>query len=89
MQNVGMSRDEVKGTIKSQILLVFFLPLIVAATHTAFAFPILTRLLRVLFSADTMMFLYCTIGAFAAFAALYVIIYSLTARTYYKLVNEK
>jgi putative ABC transport system permease protein len=89
MQNVGMSRDEVKGTIKSQILLVFFLPLIVAATHTAFAFPILTRLLRVLFSADTMMFLYCTIGAFAAFAVLYVIIYSLTARTYYKLVNEK
>jgi putative ABC transport system permease protein len=87
MQKVGMSQEEVKGTIKSQILLVFFLPLLVAATHTAFAFPILTRLLRVLFSADQMLFFGCTLGALAAFAILYVIIYSLTAQAYYKLVR--
>jgi putative ABC transport system permease protein len=87
MQKVGMSQEEVRSTIKSQILLVFFLPLLVAAMHTAFAFPILTRLLRVLFAANQMLFLGCTLGALAAFAILYVIIYSLTARTYFKLVR--
>jgi putative ABC transport system permease protein len=87
MQKVGMSQDEVKGTIKSQILLVFFLPLLVAAVHTAFAFPILTRLLRALFSADKILFLICTLGALAVFAVLYVVIYGVTARTYYKLVR--
>jgi hypothetical protein len=67
--------------------LVLFLPLLVAAMHTAFAFPILTRLLRALFAADQMLFLGCTLGALAVFAILYVVIYSLTARTYYKLVR--
>jgi putative ABC transport system permease protein len=88
MQKVGMSQEEVRGTIRSQILLVFFLPLLVAAVHTAFAFPILTRLLRTLFSADQMLFLGCMAGALAVFAVLYVVIYSLTARTYYKLVRR-
>jgi putative ABC transport system permease protein len=87
MQKVGMSQDEVKSTIKSQILLVFFLPLLVAAMHIAFAFPILTRLLRALFYADKMLFLECTLGALLAFVVLYVVIYSMTARTYYKLVR--
>jgi putative ABC transport system permease protein len=85
MQKVGMSQEEVKGTIRNQILLVFFLPLLVAAMHTAFAFPILTRLLRALFAADQLLFLGCTLGALAAFAVLYVIIYSLTAHVYYKI----
>jgi putative ABC transport system permease protein len=88
MQKVGMSLSEVKGTIKSQILLVFFLPLFVAAVHTAFAFPILTRLLRVLFSADQLLFLGCTLASLAAFLVLYVLIYRVTARTYYKLVRR-
>jgi putative ABC transport system permease protein len=82
-----MSQGEVKGTIKSQILFVFFLPLLVAAVHTAFAFPILTRLLHVLFQADRLLFLCCTLGALAVFAVLYVVIYGVTARTYYKLVR--
>jgi putative ABC transport system permease protein len=89
MQKVGMSQAEVRGTIKSQILLVFFLPLLVAAVHIAFAFPILTRLLRVLFSADQLLFLGCTLGALAVFVLLYVVIYSLTARTYYRLVRRE
>jgi putative ABC transport system permease protein len=88
MQKVGMSQREVKGTIKSQILLVFFLPLLVAAVHTAFAFPILTRLLRALFSADQLLFFICTLVSLEVFAILYVAIYGLTARTYYKLVQR-
>jgi putative ABC transport system permease protein len=88
MQKVGMSQKEVKRTIRSQILLVFFLPLLVAALHTGFAFPILTRLLHTLFAASQMLFLACTLGALAAFSVLYVIIYSLTARAYYQLVRR-
>jgi putative ABC transport system permease protein len=88
MQKVGMSQSEVKQTIRSQILLVFFLPLLVAAVHMAFAFPILTRLLRALFQADQLLFLICTAASLAVFAVLYVVIYSLTARTYYKLVRR-
>jgi putative ABC transport system permease protein len=52
LQKVGMSQEEIKGIIKSQILLVFFLPLLVAAIHTAFAFPLLTRILKILFQSD-------------------------------------
>jgi putative ABC transport system permease protein len=87
MQKVGMSGDEVKGAIRSQILLVFFLPLGVAALHTAFAFPILTRLLKVLFLAEKSLFLFCTLGALGAFAIIYVLIYRITARVYYQIVR--
>lgn len=87
MQKVGMSSDEVKRTIHSQILLVFFLPLLVAAVHISVAFPILTKILSVLFLPNHTLFLLCTIGAFAAFAVIYVIIYSMTARIYYQIVR--
>jgi putative ABC transport system permease protein len=89
MQKVGMSQSEVKSTIRSQILLVFFLPLLVAAVHIAFAFPILTKLLRALFHAEQLLFLGCTVGALVVFAVLYVAIYSMTARTYYKIVRRE
>jgi putative ABC transport system permease protein len=83
----GMSVDSKWGTIEYLYGMYGTLPLLVAAMHTAFAFPILTRLLRALFAADQMLFLGCTLGALAVFAILYVVIYSLTARTYYKLVR--
>jgi putative ABC transport system permease protein len=89
MQKVGMSQSEVKSTIRSQILLVFFLPLLVAAVHIAFAFPILTKLLRVLFHADRMLFGGCMALTLVVFAILYVVIYRMTARTYYKIVRRE
>jgi putative ABC transport system permease protein len=89
MQKVGMSQAEVKGTIRSQILLVFFLPLLVAAIHMAFAFPMLTKLLRGLFQANQMLFLECSVAALVVFAVLYVVIYRVTARTYYTIVKRK
>lgn len=87
MQKVGMSADEVKNSIRSQILLVFFLPLITAAVHLAFAFPILRRLLRLLFQSDQALFLGCTIGSLGIFAVIYVLIYSITAKIYYQIVK--
>lgn len=87
MQKVGMSRREVKSTINSQVLLVFFLPLVVAGMHLAFAFPILEKMLHVLLLSSTSLFVVCSLVTFGVFAAVYTLIYMATARTYYKIVR--
>ncbi len=88
MQNVGMSRREVKRSIRSQILMVFFLPLIVAGVHIIFAFPLIKRLLYLLGLSDTMLYVLCAAGGFVGFALIYTAIYTLTAKTYYKIVKK-
>lgn len=88
MQNVGMSQTEVKKAIRSQILTVFFLPLIVAACHVVFAFPVITKLLNLFSLFDTGLFIRCTLLVFATFAAVYAITFLLTARTYYKIIRK-
>lgn len=87
MQKVGMSRREVKSTINSQVLLVFFLPLVVAGMHLAFAFPILEKVLHILLLSSTSLFVICSLVTFGVFAAVYTLIYMATARTYYKIVR--
>lgn len=87
MQKIGMSSDEVRKTIRSQILLVFFLPLLVAGIHVAVAFPILEKLLHVLLLSSTWLFVKCTVVVFLIFALVYWMIYSFTAKTYYKIVH--
>lgn len=88
MQNVGMSEREVKRSIRSQILLVFFLPLLVAGAHLTFAFPLIKRLLYQLGLSDTGLYLACSAGGFLGFAIIYSAIYTLTAKTYYKIVRK-
>ena len=87
MKKVGMSDGEIKKTIRSQTLLVFFLPLVTAGVHTAFAFPMLDKLLHLILLSSTSHFVICTLITFAVFALIYVIIYSMTAKTYYKIVH--
>lgn len=87
LQKVGMSRREVRQTINSQVLLVFFLPLVVAGMHLAFAFPILEKLLHILLLSRTSLFVICSLITFGVFAAVYTLIYTATARTYYKIVR--
>lgn len=87
MQQVGMSRDEVKKSIHSQVLTVFFLPLVAAAIHIAFAFGFITRMLKVLYLTNVGLFAWCTVGTIVVFGIFYAIVYSLTARTYYRLVS--
>lgn len=87
MQQVGMSQREVKRTINKQILLVFFLPLGTAAVHMAFAFPIIRNILLVFSLNNVWLFLACTAGTFLVFALVYVIVYRITARVYYRLVE--
>ena len=67
--------------------ILFFLPLIVAGIHLAFAFPILEKLLHVLMLSSTSLFVLCSLITFGVFAGVYVVIYLGTARTYYKIVK--
>lgn len=87
MQKVGMSKSEVKSAIRSQVLTVFFLPLIFAGLHLAVAFPILTKLLAMLNMSNVSLYAGCVAIGFGVFAVLYVIIYAMTAKTYYKIVS--
>lgn len=87
MQNVGMSRLEVKKAIKSQILTVFFLPLVTAIIHLAFAFNVITKLLEALYLTNVPLFAVCTVITVIVFAVFYTTVYALTARTYYKIVS--
>ena len=87
MQKVGMSHQEVKRTIRTQILMVFFLPLVFAGIHTAFAFPILNRLMQVMMLASTRLYIICMLITYLIFTLVYILIYTRTAKTYYKIVN--
>ena len=87
MQKVGMSKKEVKRSIRSQVLSVFFLPLIVAVIHVAVAFKVMTKILEVLNLTNVSLFAVCTIITIAVFAVFYIIVYSITAKEYYRIVN--
>ena len=89
MQKVGMSHKEVKHSIHSQILLVFFLPLVMAVIHIIAAFPILERLLALLNLSNASLFKMVLMITVLVFAVLYAWIYAVTARTYYKIVSQK
>lgn len=88
MQKVGMSQKEIKSSINSQIRTVFFLPVIVAGIHVAAAFPMISKILLKLNLRNTSLFITSTIICYLAFIILYLIIYHLTAKTYYKIVNK-
>lgn len=87
MQKVGMSTAEVKRSIRSQILIVFFLPLIVAVIHVAGAFNMMSKLLVALQLTNIWLFVACTAITILIFAVIYVTVYGITAREYYKLVK--
>ncbi|WP_326513167.1 ABC transporter permease [Clostridium intestinale] len=87
MQKVGMSKAEIKKTISRQILMVFFLPLITAIIHVGFAFPMITKILKVLNITNVNLFMWLTLATILVFVIIYGIVFSLTARAYYKIVE--
>ena len=89
MQKVGMSRLEVKKTIKDQVLMVFFLPLIAAIIHIAFAFKPITKMLALFNLTNIALFIWCTLGVILVFGLFYAVVYVLTARVYYQIVSAK
>lgn len=78
LQKVGMSHREVKKVIRSQVMMVFSFPLVVAVIHLGFAFPLIKKL-----------FLLVCVIVTVIFAILYFVVYRLTARSYYQLVERK
>lgn len=88
MKKVGMDQREVKAAIRSQVLTVFFLPLFVAGIHVMAAFPLISRLLALLNFVNSRLYIMCTGISFLVFAGMYVIIYVLTARVYYRIVSR-
>ena len=87
MQDVGLERRMVKSSISSQILVVFFAPLLVAAIHVAFDFQLMLHLLAMFGLHEGGTTLLCTAGTFLVFAVIYGLVYLLTARTYYRIVQ--
>ena len=87
MQQVGMSPREVRASIRSQVLLVFFLPLVTAGIHVAAAFPMLCKLLELFNLFDVRLFALCAAGTLLVFCAIYALVYGLTTRTYSRIVG--
>lgn len=87
MQNVGLEKKMVRRSVNAQILVVFFLPLLVAAVHVAFDFRLMSYLLTLFGLKNTGLTLACTGASFLGFAVVYGIVYWLTARVYYRIVQ--
>lgn len=89
LMKVGMSRKEVKQSINSQVLTVFFMPLIMAGIHLLFAFPLITKLLMLLITTEERFLTGVTVCCYIVFALFYVLVYAVTSREYYKIVSGK
>lgn len=87
MQKVGMTKKEIRKSINSQILTVFFLPLLGAGLHLVFAFPIIEKLLLMFNMRNHLLYVATTIGSFLVFALFYSIVYRITSNAYYNIVS--
>lgn len=87
MQKVGMTKKEIRKSINSQLLTVFFLPLIFAGMHLAFAAPIIKKLLLMFNLTNLNLFIMTILISFAAFALFYMVVYKITSNAYYKIVS--
>lgn len=87
MQKVGMTQSEIKKSVNSQVLTVFFAPLIVAGIHLAFNFPLINKTITLLGFTNSGLLMGITAVCFLVFALLYVIVYRITSRSYYSIVS--
>ena len=87
MKNVGLDKREIKRSIRSQVLTVFFMPLVVACAHVAAAFSLIGRMLEVFGMMNIWLYVQVTLIAIAIFAIFYAVVYTLTSKLYYKIVN--
>lgn len=87
LEKVGMSSREVKDTIKSQIRIVFVLPIFAAAFHVTAAFPMVNRILKMLNLNNEKLFAGCLAATIIVFAVIYYLVFKVTSRAYYKIVK--
>ncbi|HJC73627.1 MAG TPA: ABC transporter permease [Candidatus Mediterraneibacter faecavium] len=89
LMKVGMTRKEVKQSINSQVLTVFFLPLITAGIHLAFAYPLISKILLLMSATEEKLLIMVTIACYLVFALFYVVVYAVTSKEYYTIVSGK
>ena len=89
MEKVGMSNAEVKASIRSQVRTVFFLPLVTAACHLAAAYPMLKKMLALVALYNGTLFAWCLAGTVLVFGLIYLAVFAVTSRSYYKIVGNQ
>ena len=89
MQKVGMTAADIRRSVNSQLLTVFFLPLAGAALHMAFAFPMIRRMLLLFELHNTGLFVATVLISFAVLAAVYTLVYKATSNAYYRIVRNE
>lgn len=88
MQKVGMTKENIRSAVNSQVLTVFFAPLLLAGLHLAFAFPFVNKIIRLFGVLNTPLLIVTSIVCFLAFALFYVLVYRGTAKAYYSIVSD-
>lgn len=89
LQKVGMTGEEIRSSINSQVLTVFFLPLVAAGIHVAFAFKMISQLMLLFGITNTALLAVITAACFAVFAVFYSIVYFITSHSYYHIVRGR
>ena len=87
MMKVGMTRRDIRRSINSQILTVFFTPLVLAGIHLIFAFPLIWKILKLMFMKNLALVIGVTVGIYLLFGLFYAIVYKVTAGVYYNIVG--
>ena len=82
-----MTKRDIRKSINSQMLTVFFLPLVTAGIHLSFAFPIISQLLRLFNMTNVALFAQTTLICFVLFGLLYMVVYKLTSNAYFSIVS--
>ena len=88
MRKVGLTDKQIKQSIRSQVLLIFFAPLAVATLHTVVAYPFIEKILKLFLATDNNVFLIALAVTIAVFAVFYLIVYLITSRIYYRIIKE-
>lgn len=88
MQKVGMTEKEIRKSVNSQMLTVFFLPLVTAGIHMAFAFPMISRVMLLFNCVNLSLLIWTTVACFLIFGFFYIIVYRMTSQAYLNLVSE-
>lgn len=89
MQKVGMTKKDIRKSINSQMLTVFFMPLIFAGIHLAFAFPFISKILLMLGYNNTLLSIIVNLLCFAVFGVFYSLVYKITSNSYYTIVSGR
>ena len=88
MRKVGLTDKQIKQSIRSQVLMIFFAPLAVATLHTVVAYPFIEKILKLFLATNNNVFLIALAVTIAVFGVFYLIVYLITSRIYYRTIKE-